>query len=185
MIHYFLFYVLFVSIWFLYFFLYKNYMIDYTRQQLFKIRDDLFDYAANQEINFDDEAYLTTRIMLNGVIRFTHNISLTRWLIMLTVTGKENRAYEKQFFESFSSSLNKLNNEQQKIIKTSIVMMHYVIINHLLNTSPLLFIVFKPVLFLIRLLYKASKMKDVFAKRFNDCQLWKPIDAQANLIGQF
>lgn len=76
-------------------------MEDYTRQELFTLRDELFDYAADGHISFDDEAYLTTRTMINGVIRFTHSVSLTNWLMMLLCNYSNEKNYASKFTFSF------------------------------------------------------------------------------------
>lgn len=56
---------------------YRNLFSDIYRQQLFRIRDNLFDIAARGEISFDDPAYHTLRYMLNGAIQYAHRISAT------------------------------------------------------------------------------------------------------------
>lgn len=61
--------------------LYNNYRVDRLRQQLFALRDQLFDDALNGRIRFDSPAYRVTRTMLNGMIRFGHRIS---WSGILT-----------------------------------------------------------------------------------------------------
>lgn len=180
-----LFYVLIALIWWLFAFAYKNYMVDCTRQRLFKIRDELFDCAANYEISFNDEAYITTRTMLNGVIRFTHDISLIRFFIMNVVVGKANKEYSEKFVEKLNLSINKLNSKQQQdIIKSAIIKMHFAVVLHLLNTSLVLF----PVFLLISAIMKFSaalKFKERFYNSsFGRSTLWDSVDAQANLIGR-
>lgn len=180
MINYLFLYGLAIAIFYLFFFLYKDYMNDYTRQELFKLRDRLFDYAADGNIAFDDEAYKTTRTMINGVIRFTHSITLTHWLMMTFFSSDEHRNYEKQFSAQFAVAISKLNQDQQKMVKDVLVDTHLLIANHLLKTSPLLLITIEPILILARLVDGVVKAKEVL---FASYSLWKPIDAQANFIG--
>lgn len=46
-----------------------------VRHKLFKIRDELFDYAAEGNIDFDSEDYGRVRESLNSFIRFAHTMS--------------------------------------------------------------------------------------------------------------
>ena len=62
---------------------YKAYLIDKTRLELFKIRDELFDMAMAGSIPFDSKAYRSARETLNGMIRFVHQLGVTRLLMIL------------------------------------------------------------------------------------------------------
>lgn len=46
-----------------------------VRQKMFKIRDELFDYAADGNISFDNENYIRVRSSINGFIRFAHTMT--------------------------------------------------------------------------------------------------------------
>src|SRR5947209_7747433 len=67
-----------LGIIYLFFWRFKQYRIDKFRQNIFGIRDNLFDYAAAGNITFSHPAYLTLRNMMNGYIRFSHRISCFR-----------------------------------------------------------------------------------------------------------
>lgn len=178
MASYILIYVLIAALWVLYFVWFKEYMQDYTRQELFKLRDELFDYAADGQIAFDDEAYLTTRTLINGVIRFTHSISLTHWLMMLLCSDANEKHYAKQFSIRFSAAIAKLNPNQQAMIHKTMFKTHSTVFNHFLNTSPLLFVTIKP-LFDLAIVIKVIKKSII-----EDFCIWNPIDAQADFVGR-
>jgi hypothetical protein len=69
-----------IGIAYLGFWRFRQLRIDSFRQNIFSIRDELFIYAAEGHIGFDHPAYTTLRNMLNGYIRFSHQISLLRLL---------------------------------------------------------------------------------------------------------
>lgn len=174
-----LFYMLIALIWWLFAFLFKDYSVDCTRQRLFNIRDELFDCAAREEINFNDEAYIITRTMLNGAIRFAHTLSVTQFMVIALVAGKKNKEYSADFISNLDMSIKKLTKHQQAIIKGAIFKMHIVVFLHLLNTSLLLF----PVFFMFKILFRlfaAIKLNE----KIGHSTLWNAIDAQANLIGR-
>lgn len=68
---------------------YNSYRIDRLRQDLFCARDQLFIRAAAGDISFDSRAYQATRTILNGMIRYTHHISLVRFLLSSLLFTKE------------------------------------------------------------------------------------------------
>jgi hypothetical protein len=84
--------------------LYTDYRIDKTRQSLFAIRDELFDAAARGEISFDSEAYRTTRLIMNGLIRFTHRASVMRVWLLIRLGARKNDAISREIAASFEAS---------------------------------------------------------------------------------
>ncbi|MCK4796072.1 MAG: hypothetical protein KAT05_01755 [Spirochaetes bacterium] len=54
----------------------KKYSIDKLREELFHIRADLFDFALkNKKIAFNSKIYDNFEILINGTIRYAHNIN--------------------------------------------------------------------------------------------------------------
>ncbi len=52
--------------------------LDAFRQEMFTVRDELFDYAASGKIAFDSSAYRLLRQMMNGYIRYGHQLTFFR-----------------------------------------------------------------------------------------------------------
>jgi hypothetical protein len=55
--------------------------VDLFRQQVFALRDELFDFAADGKISFSDPAYILLRQLMNGFIRYAHNLTPFRTLM--------------------------------------------------------------------------------------------------------
>lgn len=72
---------------FVMFWLYRDYYVDDLRQDLFALRDELFDAAAAGKIPFDDPAYGMLRRTLNGFIRFGHRLNLVETILLLIMPG--------------------------------------------------------------------------------------------------
>jgi hypothetical protein len=70
-----------VLAWAIYFYGWKAYRLDRFRQDLFALRDELFDTAARGEVAFDDPAYTTLRALINSMIRFAHRVTFSRWVL--------------------------------------------------------------------------------------------------------
>ncbi len=66
---------------FVIFWVWPEQRVDLFRQQMFALRDELFDFAADGKIKFDDPAYVLLRQLMNGFIRYAHNLTPFRTLM--------------------------------------------------------------------------------------------------------
>lgn len=70
-------------LWFFIVYLWRDYRLDSFRDHVFSIRDRLFLYAANGNVDFEDPAYGLLRDRMNVVLRYAHEFTLTRMFIIL------------------------------------------------------------------------------------------------------
>ena len=71
-----------LGILFLWHILWKNYALDKLREELFHIRNELFDLTGqHKKFNFDDSIYKTFETAINGVIRYGHRLSIMNSII--------------------------------------------------------------------------------------------------------
>jgi len=67
-------------------FMYRRTRLDCLREDLFTIRDSLFDYMWQHSLSYDDRAYQYLRYMLNGAIRYAVELRpftiLAFWLLV-------------------------------------------------------------------------------------------------------
>lgn len=91
------FYTLFFSLGIVYIvlFRFKQYRMDKFRQSVFRLRDELFDYAADGNVSFDHPAYRTLRDTMNGYIRFSHRISLLQVCLTKFILGRWNHSHSE------------------------------------------------------------------------------------------
>ncbi len=61
--------------------LWRDCQTDELRQELFQIRDELFDFARQREGGLDNPAYQWARVVLNSFIRYGHRFSVVRILL--------------------------------------------------------------------------------------------------------
>src|SRR5882724_11471880 len=78
---------LIVLVWWLYG-PWQRFVVDIVRQQLFELRDHLFDIAARGSIPFDDPAYRYARWKLNAQIRFAHKATIWRTATMAPIARR-------------------------------------------------------------------------------------------------
>lgn len=73
----------------LWYFLVPDYRCDKFRQDMFDLRDEMFDFIANSEIGFENQAYIELRLLMNALIRFAHRLTLLQVLVLVTFHPKE------------------------------------------------------------------------------------------------
>lgn len=88
--------------------------IDLFRQRMFAIRDELWDFAATGKIGFDDPAYTLLRQLMNGFIRYAHNLTPYRILLSFFRWKYTLREPVGQWTESWNAAVNQLPDESTK-----------------------------------------------------------------------
>jgi hypothetical protein len=58
--------------------LWSSVRLDAFREKMFALRDELFDFAADGNIGFDEPAYRLLRQSMNGTIRYAHQLTFFR-----------------------------------------------------------------------------------------------------------
>ncbi|WP_409561596.1 hypothetical protein [Hyphomicrobium sp. MC8b] len=122
-------------IWYYIFWLYRDFRIDQFRQQMFCLRDELFDNVVDGDLSFDDEAYGTLRVTMNGFIRFAHVLSLSNVLAASFWMHEEGVSIPNQK-ERLDRSLAELPKEKRDKYAEYRLRMHRIVLRHLLLSSP-------------------------------------------------
>ncbi|HTR38231.1 MAG TPA: hypothetical protein VMH80_20115 [Bryobacteraceae bacterium] len=85
--------VLLAGIGIVLFWFWSSVRLDCFRQEMFAIRDELFDYAASGHIMFNHPAYRLLRQSMNGFIRYGHQLSFYQfcmtWLSWKALEGTQ------------------------------------------------------------------------------------------------
>lgn len=90
------------GLWVLAFWLYRDYRVDVFRQNMFDVRDELFDFARDGGIAFDHPAYRGLRSVCNGYIRFGHQVAIPSAVLASLMLDSDERAWmEKQGFDAW------------------------------------------------------------------------------------
>lgn len=96
-----------LALWVLVCVFWKDYCLDAFRQSLFKLRDDLFMYAAHGNIAFDDPAYRVLRERMNSTIRYGHEFTITRCIVAALTMPKDYAQTESDAWEINTATLSK------------------------------------------------------------------------------
>ncbi|MHB8500023.1 MAG: hypothetical protein ACYDCG_02095 [Candidatus Acidiferrales bacterium] len=86
--------------------------LDEFRQQMFLIRDELFDYAAAGKINFDEGAYRLLRKSMNGFIRYGHQLTFFRLCVTMVELKLQGKNSESKWTEDWHLSLEKVRDDE-------------------------------------------------------------------------
>lgn len=183
-----LFWGLLALLWWFFAFEYRHYRIDLLRQQLFRIRDDLFQHARKGDFDFDSKAYGMTRDTLNGMIRFAHELSIWRILVLIIIDRFSREQEARHIYdERHKDAMEELTDKQRDIIVKAEIKMHVRVLAHIIYTCLPLFIVVS----ILEIMLKGAikiRLMDNWKQFKNNCRniyshLWTPVDAEANEIG--
>jgi hypothetical protein len=113
--------------------------LDKLRQQLFSLRDEMFDYAADGNIGFDDPAYVLLRNQMNGFIRFGHQITLFRLVMSACGRRAAGKPLHATWTNQWSLSISGVSNES---VRRDMVRFHErassIVAKHLIKGSIIL-----------------------------------------------
>lgn len=124
------------ALWWLWFVGYRDYLVDRTLQDLLRIRDGLFDRARAGEIGFDAEAYRITRATLNGMIRYAHELSAGRLLLVLPARRSAvKNGYAHEFATHLEQAKASLTQTQKVLIENAFSEMHKVVLRRMRDGS--------------------------------------------------
>lgn len=143
---------------------YKKYRVDAYRQEIFQIRDDLFNFAAEGGINFDHPAYAMVRTYLNGTIRFTERLSIVKMVTASIVLKKHASHFEKDI----ENRLKGLTESQKKAISTALDTAIAKTILYLVKKNVALVVLFEFIRHLDRFIkfIKPRTIRDKLAKQY-------------------
>lgn len=140
--------------------LFRSLIIDAFRQNVFAIRDELFEFANQGNISFDSPAYYELRIAMNSVIRYAERITYLRFLIGKAVEKASPDPNVKAYAAKMQSLIESLPETQRAYLKTAYIRLHREIVYLLTWRSPLLltaWLVFIPGEFIKSLFVKSTK----------------------------
>lgn len=114
--------------------------LDAFRQEMFALRDELFDYAADGRIKFDDPAYRLLRQVMNGFIRYAHQLTFFRVCVtVIEARIKSDKLSAPKWSESWEKALKRVPDGE---VQSALLAFHYralsCVARHLLFGSPVM-----------------------------------------------
>lgn len=149
------------------FWAYRDYCVDAFRQRLFTLRDSMFDDATEGKVDFSHPAYGMLRSTMNGYIRYGHRLNLP----LVILFGRGRLAEDLgvvPFHKRLEEHASNLDQEQQRLIFSYFNRMNYLLVRHLILSSPVMLVT---VIFPLVLFLAANRLVDALVKEFR-----QPID---------
>lgn len=167
--------ILLTGIWWLYFFGYRQYRLDKTRQSLFEIRDRLFEEWTEKQLPFDSRAYVIMRTTMNGMIQFAHRLSMIRVIAAIVADQQfRNGAGAKRYESQLKTALSSLPREAREVVDGARMEMHFVMVEHIVKSS----ILVRVLMLTIAVFQITNVIMSKLTKRWS-----ATIDAEAENIG--
>ncbi|WP_226596772.1 hypothetical protein [Marinobacter nauticus] len=150
------------------FWLYRDYKLDSFRQKLFKLRDDLFDEAINNDISFEHPSYQVLRSTINGFIRYGHRLNVFQVIAFLVLAESEKKVKSSSFTNRFESHLGSLDPEKSDVLKDYRNRMNILMMEHVIASSPLsLIFIFAPLGYAIKTKQALQKAVRKYRRQVN------------------
>jgi hypothetical protein len=143
-------------LWYFVFYLWRDYRLDSFREHLFSIRDRMFMYAAEGNIGFDHPAYTITRARANSLIRHAHQLTLTRFVVVMRT---QPTIYEKKAREQWERMIDDLPPDVQGKMREFRLCISVAALQHIAYLSFFRYVVVRP-LTLIKDPFKVSELRD-------------------------
>lgn len=121
----------------------RAYQRDAFRQQAFKMRDRLFDYAADGHVAFNDPAYYQLRLNMNRMIQFSHRLNFGEALLpMIILRGQQARPSAS--FLAWQQAVAEKPAEVREELKNIHHDFQELVIVHLIVTTPFVWLCIAP-----------------------------------------
>lgn len=114
----------------------KEYRVERFRQDLFNLRQTLFDYAASGNFHFEDPVYVGFRNSLNNLIRFAHQVTFLRIVLALKTFGIDYFVENEEQLTPWKTQMEKLPIAQKERLKEIDSDVAMVTLWHMATVSP-------------------------------------------------
>ena len=105
--------VLFIA-WLIWYQFWIPYRVDYFRQRLFKLRDELFESAAAGNIEFTHPAYTDLRLTMNALIRYGHRVTILRIVMSMVSLARSGNSHVVNGYAAWREQTERIENEETR-----------------------------------------------------------------------
>jgi hypothetical protein len=168
---------MFFAIVWIWVFCFRNYRIDEFRQNLFRLRDEMFDFAAEGNIRFDHEAYIQLRQLMNGAIRMAETLTFWYFLFdLLFYNHKEDQSKANSFTQLLFDNLNTIENQEfKKEMCRFHFLFHVEMIRHIVLRSFLLSIFVHTIYFMSKISESTLEHQKKIIERIRNSKIFRSV----------
>ncbi len=102
-------------LWILIFVLRRGYCEDKFRNELFALRDELFDYGDSGAISFGHPAYALLRVRMNGMLRFAHRATLLQSVVSILFFRAAMHDAVEEYRQRWQSAISKVERAEVRL----------------------------------------------------------------------
>lgn len=175
-----------LGIWYLVFWKYRTYSVDAFRQDMFTLRDELFDAAREGLIDFDHPAYGILRSTINGFIRFGHRFTIGQFLFMMILIKHKDLELVADFSEDWGRATADLDEDARERMEEFRERMNGIAVKQLVLGTPEFFVFYPFILLAIVgwLCWKHAPRRTAGVWTFIRCKVFPEIDSAAYFYGR-
>lgn len=116
--------------------LFRRQAVDRLRQEMFIVRDQLFDDAARGLVDFNHPAYGYLRTTMNGFIRFAHRLSIWHILFTFLLARKNGMKQVREHNNRWQEMTRGLTDKQVEQLAAYRRRMNRIVIGHFYRSFP-------------------------------------------------
>lgn len=135
------------ALWIAVYYLWPDFRNDTFREDVFSVRDEMFLYAAQGKIGFDDPAYTISRDRMNGLLRHGHELTFTRMVLILATHSME----KPNVLTRWEAAVEELPPQTQAKMKEFNVRVVIAVLQHVVFYSFFRYMALRPVMFFVPL----------------------------------
>jgi cbb3-type cytochrome oxidase subunit 3 len=137
--------------------------VDLFRQQMFALRDELFDFAIDGKVSFDDPAYALLRHLMNGFIRYAHNLTPFRTLMSFLRWKCTSKEPLKGWAVAWEQALNKVSDQDTRAkLQGFHSRASMLVLSHLVLSPGLLITLGPPLVFIAVLHAQWTNLRNIY-----------------------
>jgi hypothetical protein len=166
------------GLWWLFFWLYRDYRLDALRQHLFALRDELFDLARGGLLSFDSKAYGMLRSSINGNIRFGHRLGFLDVFCFLIFTRRQ-PAIERQveqYHHNWQAATAGLDQETLTSVEHIRTRVHLRVLEQIVLTSAVLMFSLTTLIFAVIFIWLKNFIVQMITRIFKGPRIRRLID---------
>jgi hypothetical protein len=162
--------------------MWRRQRLDRLRQDLFILRDQVFDIAAAGGIPFDHPAYGTVRAFFNGLIRFGHRLTLSI-MVVLVIEFRRHPELAVDPDERLKKQMADLAPDVQRAIMASVGAARRRALKHIFTGAPILWVLALALVLCAIALGSYSAAKKRLVEKAVRSPGMQAIELEANVLG--
>jgi hypothetical protein len=135
------------ALWIAVYYLWPDFRNDTFREDIFSVRDEMFLYAAQGNIGFNNPAYTILRDRMNGLLRHGHELTLSRMVLILATHTME----KPDVLTKWEAAVEELPNQTQAKMKEFNVCVVIYVLQHVVFYSFFRYMALRPLMFFVPL----------------------------------